>query len=48
VVMRAHIALYVNGFTEDVGREGIEAVHALFSRAHEAGIIPETTEPRFV
>jgi 1,4-dihydroxy-6-naphthoate synthase len=47
-VMRAHIGLYVNGFTEDVGREGIEAIHALFSRAHEAGIIPETTEPRFV
>ena len=47
-VMKAHIALYVNGFTEDVGREGIEAVHALFARAHEAGIIPETTEPRFV
>jgi 1,4-dihydroxy-6-naphthoate synthase len=47
-VMRAHIALYVNGFTEDVGREGIEAVHALFSRAHAAGLIPETTEPRFI
>jgi 1,4-dihydroxy-6-naphthoate synthase len=47
-VMRSHIALYVNGFTEDVGREGIEAVHALFARAHEAGIVPETTEPRFV
>jgi 1,4-dihydroxy-6-naphthoate synthase len=47
-VMRAHIALYVNAFSEDVGREGIEAVHALFARAHEAGIIGETTEPRFV
>jgi len=47
-VMRAHIALYVNAFTEDVGREGIEAVRALFARAHEDGIIPEATEPRFV
>jgi 1,4-dihydroxy-6-naphthoate synthase len=47
-VMRSHIALYVNGFTADVGKEGIEAVHALFARAHEAGIIQETTEPKFV
>jgi 1,4-dihydroxy-6-naphthoate synthase len=47
-VMRSHIALYVNGFTADVGKEGIEAVHALFARAHEAGIIQETTEPQFV
>jgi 1,4-dihydroxy-6-naphthoate synthase len=47
-VMRSHIALYVNGFSADVGQEGIEAVHALFARAHEAGIIQETTEPRFV
>jgi len=47
-VMRAHIGLYVNEFTEDVGREGIEAVHALFARAHEDGIVPETAGPIFV
>ena len=47
-VMRKHIGLYVNDFSEDVGQEGVAAVDALFARAHEAGIIPETTEPRFV
>jgi 1,4-dihydroxy-6-naphthoate synthase len=47
-VMRAHIDLYVNHFSDDVGDEGIQAVHALFARAREAGILHETTEPRFV
>jgi 1,4-dihydroxy-6-naphthoate synthase len=47
-VMRAHIALYVNEFTEDVGKIGIEAAHALFARAREAGILRAAVEPRFV
>jgi 1,4-dihydroxy-6-naphthoate synthase len=47
-VMRKHIALYVNGFTEDVGEDGMRAVNELFSRAHAAGIIPQTTEAVFV
>ena len=47
-VMRKHIALYVNAFSDDVGEEGVNAVNELFSRAHRAGIIPETTEAIFV
>ena len=47
-VMRRHIALYVNEFTDDLGEVGIEAVHALYARAHDAGIIGRTAEPRFV
>lgn len=47
-VMRRHIALYVNEFSDDVGEEGIAAVNELFRRAHAARIIPETTEAIFV
>jgi 1,4-dihydroxy-6-naphthoate synthase len=47
-VMRQHIALYVNEFTHDVGAVGIEAVHALFARAHDAGLLGRYKEPVFV
>jgi 1,4-dihydroxy-6-naphthoate synthase len=40
-VMRWHIALYVNEFTDDLGETGVEAVHALFARARDAGICRE-------
>ena len=46
-VIRAHIELYVNEFTDDLGESGREAVHALFSRAHDAGILHREMEPRF-
>jgi len=46
-VMRAHIDLYVNEFTVDLGEPGREAVRALFSRAHAAGILHREVEPRF-
>lgn len=46
-VMRAHIELYVNEFTDDLGEVGREAVRALFARAHEAGILRRETQPRF-
>jgi 1,4-dihydroxy-6-naphthoate synthase len=46
-VMRQHISLYVNDFSDDVGKEGIAAVNELFHRAHAARIIPETTEAVF-
>jgi 1,4-dihydroxy-6-naphthoate synthase len=46
-VIRAHIALYVNEFTEDLGETGRDAVRALFARAHTAGILKAETEPRF-
>jgi 1,4-dihydroxy-6-naphthoate synthase len=47
-VMRKHIGLYVNEFSEDVGDEGIAAVKELFRRACAARILPEATEARFV
>jgi 1,4-dihydroxy-6-naphthoate synthase len=46
-VMRAHIALYVNEFTDQLGETGRDAVKALFARAHAAGILRAQTEPRF-
>jgi len=46
-VMRAHIELYVNEYTDDLGENGRDAVHALFSRAHDAGILRREVEPRF-
>jgi 1,4-dihydroxy-6-naphthoate synthase len=46
-VIRQHIALYVNEFTDDLGDAGIEAVHALLARARDAGISREAT-PEFV
>ncbi|HKU82363.1 MAG TPA: 1,4-dihydroxy-6-naphthoate synthase [Candidatus Tumulicola sp.] len=46
-VMRAHIDLYVNEFTADLGETGIEAARAFFARAHDAGIVPRSIEPRF-
>jgi 1,4-dihydroxy-6-naphthoate synthase len=47
-VMRAHIALYVNEFSEDVGASGIDAVTDLFERAAAGGLIPRTATPDFV
>lgn len=47
-VMRKHIDLYVNEFTDDIGEKGIEAVRELFKRGREAGLFPESTEPAFV
>ena len=46
-VMRAHIDLYVNDFTDDLGTVGREAVAALFARAHVAGILRREVEPCF-
>lgn len=46
-VMRAHIGLYVNEFTDDLGEVGREAVRALFARAHAEGILKAETEPLF-
>jgi 1,4-dihydroxy-6-naphthoate synthase len=47
-VMRAHIELYVNGYSDDVGPAGIAAVNDLFTRASAAGLIPPTARPTFV
>lgn len=47
-VMRAHIATYVNEFSEDVGEEGIAAVNEFFKRAAQADLIPSGVTPEFV
>jgi 1,4-dihydroxy-6-naphthoate synthase len=46
-IMRKHIELYVNEFTDDVGDEGIAAVNELFKRGRAQKIIPESAEARF-
>jgi 1,4-dihydroxy-6-naphthoate synthase len=43
-VADAHIALYVNEFTRDLGDEGRAAVDGLLGRAAAAGLVP--TGPR--
>ncbi|PYI52497.1 1,4-dihydroxy-6-naphthoate synthase [Paenibacillus flagellatus] len=39
-VVQAHIDLYVNEFTADLGDSGYEAVHALLGRAAAEGLVP--------
>lgn len=39
-VCSAHIDLYVNDFSVDLGDEGIKAIQCLMQRAEEAGIVP--------
>jgi 1,4-dihydroxy-6-naphthoate synthase len=46
-VMRKHIELYVNGYSDDVGDDGIAAVNELFARARKAGILASDAAPRF-
>jgi 1,4-dihydroxy-6-naphthoate synthase len=46
-VMRKHIDLYVNQYSDDVGNEGIAAVSELFARARAAGILEADASPRF-
>jgi 1,4-dihydroxy-6-naphthoate synthase len=40
-VAKAHIALYVNEFTAEIGEKGYEAVTALLGRAAEEGLVPK-------
>lgn len=47
-VMRAHIDLYVNAYSDDLGPDGEAAVRELFARARHAGILENALEPRFV
>lgn len=47
-VMRAHIGLYVNEFSDDLGTTGTQAVHELFARAAAAGLVPAGRAPEFV
>ena len=47
-VMRAHIALYVNEFSDDVGAYGIAAVNDLFARAAQHRLVPPAATPEFI
>ncbi|MBM7096744.1 1,4-dihydroxy-6-naphthoate synthase [Bacillus sp. H-16] len=40
-VVKAHIGLYVNEFTRDLGEDGYAAIEALLGRAAKEGIVPE-------
>jgi 1,4-dihydroxy-6-naphthoate synthase len=44
-VMKNHIALYVNDFSLDLGREGLAAVRRLFDEAEGRGIFPRSVKP---
>lgn len=46
-VCAAHIGLYVNDFSADLGEEGIRAITCLLQRAEDAGLIPASRTPLF-
>lgn len=43
-VAKAHIQLYVNEFSRQLGKEGYQAILALLSRVAKEGIVPEVDE----
>ena len=47
-VCAAHIGLYVNDFSTELGDEGIRAITCLLQRAEQAGIIPASAAPLFM
>jgi 1,4-dihydroxy-6-naphthoate synthase len=47
-VMRAHIGLYVNDYSSDLGDDGIAAIEWLFAFAGDAGLIGKGIKPEFV
>ncbi|KAF0219756.1 MAG: hypothetical protein FD174_1769 [Geobacteraceae bacterium] len=47
-VCAAHIDLYVNRFSLDLGTEGKAAVNTLLARAEEAGLIPRSSKDLFL
>ena len=46
-VCAAHIGLYVNDFSAELGAEGERAIDCLLKRAENSGIIPRSTESLF-
>jgi 1,4-dihydroxy-6-naphthoate synthase len=46
-VMRSHIDLYVNSFTDDLGAEGVAAVRRFLREGEEAGLFPASPEEIF-
>ncbi len=47
-VMRAHIRLYVNDFSRNLGTTGRQAVAQMFRMAYEAGVIPHYSTDFFI
>lgn len=47
-VMRAHIHLYVNDFSRNLGTTGRQAVAQMFRMAYEAGVIPHYSTDFFI
>lgn len=47
-VIDAHIALYVNDFSVDLGEEGIAAVETLLQRGEARGLLPPSQKPLFL
>jgi 1,4-dihydroxy-6-naphthoate synthase len=47
-VIEAHIELYVNDFSLDLGAEGLKAVETLLGRAEKRALIPKSKESLFL
>jgi len=47
-VIDAHIDLYVNDFSLDLGEQGVAAVETLMAKAEERGLIPKCSDPLFI
>lgn len=47
-VIDAHIELYVNDFSLDLGEQGVAAVEVLMTRAEQRGLIPKSAEALFL
>lgn len=47
-VMKQHVALYVNKYSLDLGKEGRHAIEQMFNLAQTKGIIPQLTNELFV
>ncbi|MDH3870305.1 MAG: 1,4-dihydroxy-6-naphthoate synthase [Desulfuromonadales bacterium] len=48
MVINAHIELYVNDFSLNLGEQGVAAVEVLMTRAEERGLISKSAEPLFL
>jgi 1,4-dihydroxy-6-naphthoate synthase len=46
-VCAAHIGLYVNDFSAELGEEGERAIDCLLKRAENSGIIPRSAQGLF-
>ena len=47
-VQQRHIALYVNDFSLDLGKQGRKALELLFRKGNELNLLPKVKEPAFV